>query len=148
MDVTRYLDVFEGFPVMVFDRDQYRLHGINITDDTNLIYAVGSSEVSLRRSYSFSSAQELDDWCVYVVNTKLIADLIPAMGRDAEARGSSYEVMVEFGFRKWLNVVKRFIENFGAEKVPDDIKGAMKDTEGNLGLPITFPESTYMGRYS
>ena len=143
MDISRYLGVFEDFPVFMFDRDQYRRqHGIHIHDDTNLTY-YNSVTVT---DYSFSSVIKMEEWCVFVVNIKFIANYIPPMARDGESMGGSYEDLVEMLFRRWLKVVNRFIKRQGAEKVPSDIQGAMKDTESNLGLPITFPDAVYMGR--
>ena len=44
-------------------------------------------------------------------------------------------------FSQWLKVVESFINEYGRNMVPHDIKGAMKDVEINLGLPVTFPNA-------
>ena len=148
MDMSPYLFVFEDFPedfpIHIFDRDQYREHGITILDDKNLIYSLASNPVTVKR-YSFATKEAMEEWCVLVTNIKMIADSIPSLARHGEAMGRSYMGCVNTYFRKWLKIVNRFIEKHGVEKVPVDIKGAMKDTESNLGVPVTFKDAVYMG---
>ena len=147
IDHAAYLyEHFEGFLVRSIPRHRYARHGITVIDDTNLKYSVEHCGNVLEADYSFESTEKLDEWCVYVVNIKDLAEEIPNAAYASHfVMGTYFLGTLKTTYSNWLKVVNHFIAAHGVEKIPDDIKGAMKMTEENLCLPITFPDAENPG---
>ena len=83
--------------------------------------------------HEFGSWQEQSVWNHCVSHIKnLIAEInanLVAVGREGEGTLEDYQ--------PWLDVVHKFVENFGKDMVPADIQLALHSVEDGLGLPLT-----------
>ena len=122
-------------------------HGICFLGTLGVMYGIGHGSMSLYDTFDFDSAETRNKWSMMVVNIKYIPNQITQHGSDllrSEGFGASVEYKEKW-FHAWLRILKEFIEEFGEEKLPKDIRGAMKETEETLGLPVTFQRAYYMG---
>ena len=139
----------EGIPFRSVEN--YNHHGIEFSGATEVVYHLGFSTgpSRIRRTWNyfdFENAETRNKWSMMVVNIKKIPDDITQHGNDLFLQGDrTWLDYKKKWFHAWLRILKQFIEEFGAEKLPVDIQGAMKETEETLGLPVTFEGADYHG---
>ena len=139
----------EGIPF----RSVMRLndHGICFLGTISVMYGIGvqigQGSMGLYDTFDFDCAENRKKWSMMIVNIKFIPNMITEHGNyllHSEGFGASVEYKEKW-FHAWLRILKEFIEEFGEDKLPKDIRGAMKETEETLGLPVTFEGASYMG---
>jgi len=79
--------------------------------------------------YTFASTDAYEEWSFSVGDIKSRIYHINNDGRAGAPRVPHY--------RRWLAIVNTFVVLWGVDRVPNDIRRAVNDVEGNLGLSLT-----------
>jgi len=79
--------------------------------------------------YTFASSDSYGEWSLGVGDIKRRIYSINNDGRAGAPRVPHC--------RRWLAIVSAFVVVWGVDRVPNDIRRAVNDVEGNLGLPLT-----------
>jgi len=79
--------------------------------------------------YSFATSEAYGDWSFGVSTIK---GCIQSINNDGHAEAPRVP-----HYRAWLALVNAFVLLWGVDLVPNDIRRAVNDVEGNIGLPLT-----------
>ena len=83
--------------------------------------------------FSFEDARTHAQWwaCINAIKGSIarINDNLAQTGRQGQGNISDYQ--------QWITNVKEFIDIFGYDKVPEDIRKALNDVERGCHVPVT-----------